>query len=298
MLYRNDYKLIMDINSAQSSWIAGPYEHFEHMTHQQIVNMAGGNTASRLSFPQPAVPSDEDRRQAAALPAEWDWRNVNGIDYVPAVRNQGNCGSCYAFSSLAMNEARLRVLSNNTIQLSFSPQDIVDCSVYSQGCDGGFPYLVGGKYAEDYGLVEESCYPYAGVGKGQCGTPTTCKRHYSTKYEYVGGYYGACNEERMRRELVKSGPIAVSFEVYDDFMNYHGGIYHHTGIRSKYNPFQLTNHAVLLVGYGADKTTGEKFWTIKNSWGTGWGEQGFFRIRRGVDECAVESIAVRSEPIF
>lgn len=199
---------------------------------------------------------------------------------------------------LAMNEARLRIASNNSIQLTFAPQDIVDCSKYSQDCAGGFPYLIGGKYAEDYGLVEESCNPYTGNVTGYCTTPPTCRRHYSTAYQYVGGYYGACNEQHMMLELVKNGPIAVSFEVYKDFFNYQGGIYHHTGLSGSFNPFELTNHAVLLVGYGAKKTTGEKFWTIKNSWGSGWGEQGFFRIRRGVDECAVESIAVKSNPIF
>lgn len=59
------------------------------------------------------------------------------------------------------------------------------------GCDGGFPYLIGGKYAEDYGLVLESENPYRGQDQGSCRTPSSAKRHYSTKYEYIGGYYGA-----------------------------------------------------------------------------------------------------------
>ena len=74
----------------------------------------------------------------------------------------GGCGSCYAFASMGMLETRLRVLSNNRLRLSLSPQDVVECSKYSQGCDGGFPYLIAGKYTEDFGAVPESCNPYKG----------------------------------------------------------------------------------------------------------------------------------------
>lgn len=86
-------------------------------------------------------------------------------------------------------------------------------------------------------------------------------------------------------------------QVYPDFMHYREGIYHHTGLAEPFNPFELTNHAVLLVGYGRCQKTGQKYWIVKNSWGTGWGEDGYFRIRRGSDECAIESIAVAANPI-
>jgi cathepsin C len=123
------------------------------------------------------------------LPMSYDWRNVNGVNFVSPIRNQGNCGSCYAFASMALNEARIRIETNNTQQPILSPQDIVECSEYSQGCDGGFPYLISGKYAEDFGLVEESCNPYTGKD-GVCHSNVTCKKHYSTSYHYVGGFYG------------------------------------------------------------------------------------------------------------
>ena len=102
----------------------------------------------------------------------------------------------------------------------------------------------------------------------------------------------------MRVELVRNGPMAVAFEVYSDFFHYKGGVYQHTGLQDKFNPFELTNHAVLLVGYGVDAETGLKYWSVRNSWGDTWGENGYFRIRRGVDECAIESVAVESFPIF
>lgn len=194
-----------------------------------------------------------------------------------------------------MMEARIRILTNNTQTPILSPQEVVSCSQYAQGCEGGFPYLIAGKYAQDFGLVEESCFPYTGTDS-PCKL-TDCIRYYSSEYHYVGGFYGGCNEALMKLELVHHGPMAVAFEVYDDFLHYRTGIYHHTGLKDPFNPFELTNHAVLLVGYGTDPASGLDYWIIKNSWGTSWGEDGYFRIRRGTDECAVESIAMAATPI-
>lgn len=145
-------------------------------------------------------------------------------------------------------------------------------------------------------MVEEDCFPYTAKDT-PCLFKRSCYHYYTSEYHYVGGFYGACNEALMKLELVLSGPMAVAFEVYNDFMFYKEGIYHHTGLKDEFNPFELTNHAVLLVGYGKDPESGEKFWIVKNSWGTSWGEDGYFRIRRGTDECAIESIAVAATPI-
>lgn len=196
---------------------------------------------------------------------------------------------------MGMLEARVRILTNNSQAPIFSPQQVVSCSEYSQGCDGGFPYLIG-KYVQDFGIVDESCFPYV-AKDSPCGVPQNCARVYTAEYYYVGGFYGGCSEVAMMLELVKNGPMGVALEVYPDFMNYKEGIYHHTGLADAINPFELTNHAVLLVGYGRCHKTGEKYWIVKNSWGSGWGEDGYFRIRRGSDECAIESIAVAANPI-
>ncbi|CAL1544786.1 unnamed protein product [Lymnaea stagnalis] len=296
----NSNALVWAINNAQTSWKATTYNQFEGFTIDDYINLAGGKGSRLHSRPKPAPITDEQRKLMSVFPESFDWRNVDNVNYVSPIRNQGNCGSCYAFGSLGMDEARVRIATNNTQQPVFSTQDIVECSPYSQGCSGGFPYLISGKYAEDYGLVLEGCNPYKGVD-GKCQTDPKCPRHYFTNYKYVGGYYGACNEFLMMEAIYNRGPIAVSFEVYNDFMSYSSGVYHHTGVKGlddRFNPFEITNHVVVVVGWGVDARSGEKYWIVKNSWGNAWGLEGFFWIRRGTDECSIESIAAESSPVY
>ncbi|XP_036393198.1 dipeptidyl peptidase 1 [Megalops cyprinoides] len=293
--YKHNHDFVRAINTVQKSWKATAYSEHEGFTIEELIRRAGGRDSRIPRRVKPAPVTAEAAKLAAGLPEHWDWRNVNGVNYVSPVRNQASCGSCYSFASMGMMEARIRIRTNNTQQPVFSPQQVVSCSQYSQGCDGGFPYLIG-KYIQDFGVVEESCFPYIGFDS-PCTLKPECLRYYTSEYHYVGGFYGACNEAAMMAELVRDGPMGVAFEVYPDFMHYKEGIYHHTGLTDEFNPFELTNHAVLLVGYGKCHMTGQKYWIVKNSWGTGWGEGGYFRIRRGSDECSIESIAVAAMPI-
>ena len=111
-----------------------------------------------------------------------------------------------------------------------SPQSVVSCSAYSQGCDGGFAYLVA-KYAEDWGVATDPCFPYeAGiVGDAQPACAKQCadasQAWRATNYRYVGGYFGNCSEVAMMRELVSSGPLAVGITVPASFEAYTGGVY-------------------------------------------------------------------------
>ncbi|XP_065577934.1 dipeptidyl peptidase 1-like [Artemia franciscana] len=294
-VYYGSSGFVKQINEMQKSWVAKDYSEFYGLTAEELLKIKGGRRSAVINRPKPAPVTKSLNLRASFLPDEFDWRNVSGVNYVSPVRNQEKCGSCYAFSSMGMLESRLRILTKNLLQPTLSTQDIVSCSQYSQGCEGGFPYLIAGKYAHDFGLVPEECNPYSGKDS-EC-NEKKCNRHYVSKFRYVGGYYGACNEEAMKIALVEEGPLSISFEVYPDFMHYSGGIYRHTQLIDKIYPFELTNHAVLLVGYGTEKSTGEKYWIVKNSWGTSWGEDGYFRIARGVDEVGIESIAVEATPI-
>jgi cathepsin C len=187
-----------------------------------------------------------------------------------------------------------------------SPQQVVDCSFYSQGCDGGFAYLTAGKFAKDYGMVEEACLPYQGNETTYCphARLKPCRRWFSNNHRYIGGFYGATTERAMRREIFLHGPVAVGLQVYPDLSKYKTGIYHYTGIPaedtrlSPDDPLEPVNHALVAVGYGVDARTGEKYWVIQNSWGPEWGDKGYFKIRRGADEVGVESLVMAADPVL
>ncbi|XP_047472768.1 dipeptidyl peptidase 1-like isoform X1 [Penaeus chinensis] len=294
--YRVDHRHIAQINAIQTSWTARAYPQFEQYTLKEMQLRSGGRGATPPPASPPPPSSPELLARLNLLPETFDWRDVEGVNYVGGVRDQAQCGSCYVFASTAMLESRLRVKTRNQRQDVFSTQDVVSCSAVSQGCDGGFKYLIAGRYAMEQGMVAEECNPYT-AQDDTCDTDLSCARTYVSEYSFLGGYYGGGSEDLMMEALVARGPMAVSYMVYDDFHNYEGGVYHHTGARSDFNPHEGTNHAVLLVGYGVDPATGEKYWTCRNSWGADWGEDGFFRIRRGSNECNIGSFAVEATPV-
>lgn len=242
--------------------------------------------------------------KVAHLPRNFDWRNKGGVNYDSPVRNQGNCGSCFAFATTSAAEARVRIKSNGRDTTLLSTQAVVSCSIYNQGCDGGYPYLVA-KHAEDFGLVPEDCMPYSGSDEkcelsshgSACRDPKNPPTYMASNYSYVGGYYGNCGEAAMMQEIYERGPIPVAFDAPSSLFYYTGGVYTgadppHEGVSQPHmRRWEKTNHAVVAVGWGETESN-EKFWIIKNTWGKQFGENGYFRIKRGVDECGIESMAV------
>jgi len=288
-----DFEFVAKINAVQKTWKAVVYPEFTKLTVGELQRKGGVLRHGIAPLPKKIKPAVEPN--FGDLPLNWDWRNVSGMNFVPAVRDQQSCGSCYAFGALGMLESRIRIKTKNQDLVVLSPQEIVSCSNYSQGCDGGFPYLVE-KFGEDFGIVPDSCFPYTAQDSScskRCFNFEPQKRYF-TNYNYVGGYYGAGSELGIMQEIYNFGPVAVEFEVFNDFFQYRSGIYSHSKISSKVNFWEETNHAVLAVGWGVEN--GVKFWIAKNSWGPAWGEKGYFRIKRGNDECAFESSATRAIP--
>jgi C1A family cysteine protease len=202
---------------------------------------------------------------------QWDWRNVNGVNWVGKVLDQGQCGSCVAFGSVATLETQYRINSGLTwLAPSFSPQQLFNCG--GGACDSGWYAQSAADTLVNKGIVDSACSPYvSGVtGKDVQCRSITCNNQVARTYKITGydrpsSYGGTASAVK---EALKRGPLVTNMTVYNDFMTYTSGIY-----KSVSNEV-AGGHVVSLVGFNDL----ERYWVIRNSWGPGWGEGGFARI--------------------
>lgn len=213
--FKIDQDLVDRINSIpshQNTWTAEVYENLwhENMSILQAKKFGGNFVADRKILKSQVSQHSEDYAQSPfqgaylvqehadkIVPDSWDWRDVNGENFVSPVRHQDMCGSCYIFASAAELEARIRITTHNQRQPILSTQQVVDCSPYSQGCAGGFPYLIAGKWAAEYGFIDESCYPYEGKDN-VCRDPELEQYMSSEDVQNTnqnGGFYSAKSNE-------------------------------------------------------------------------------------------------------
>jgi cathepsin C len=281
------------LNSIPKSWTAALHDNFENLSIKQLNRMAGIPRTNSFRFKARNVETSEDLSE---YPTNFNWK-----EKLKPAGSQGNCGSCYVYSTMRMLQARLNIHYDHDVTLSV--QHSLDCSFYNQGCNGGYPFLVM-KYGSEFEYIPEACKPYQ-ESTGEC-FKNTCNIAelpyiYKAKdYKYVGGSYGKCSEKSMLDELFSNGPIVVSFEPDYNFMMYKTGIYHTISDDTWVShavpkpEWEKVDHSVLLVGWGEEN--GDKFWLLQNTWGPNWGEDGFFRMRRGKDEFGIESICESATP--
>ncbi|XP_059438997.1 low-temperature-induced cysteine proteinase-like [Corylus avellana] len=223
--------------------------------------------------------SMQEKLQSCDAPSTLDWRN-KGI--VTPIKDQGSCGSCWAFSSTGAIEG-INALDTGDL-ISLSEQELVDCDSTNEGCEGGYMDYAFEWVISNGGIDTESDYPYTGVD----GTCNTTKE--GNKAVSIDGYEDVGESDSALLCATVQQPISVGIDGSTwDFQLYTSGIY--DGDCSG-DPDEI-DHAVLIVGYGSED--GEDYWIVKNSWGTEWGMEGYIYIRRNTNltygVCAINAMA-------
>lgn len=213
---------------------------------------------------------DHSISDASTVTAEdLDWRRA---DVLTPVKDQGDdCGSCWAFAAVGAVESIYKMLQDTDLDLS--AQYLMNCEKRCMACAGGFADLAL-DYIKNQGVPESSAAPYH--AKDEACEPVDEDRYFIDLFTVTTG------DEVFTKSLVLS-PTIVNIGVSDRLFDYKGGIY------DDECSVQL-NHSVLLVGEGYDEKTKKRYWILKNSWGTHWGENGYFRLERtmeGVDKCGI-----------
>lgn len=248
-------------------------EEFQYYVHGDL------NGCLRRKKPAPKYKKDRSPKyqkpKNQANPAAVDWTNVDGKSYVTPVKNQEQCGSCWAFSTTGSLESRYAILHDVTGDdiVTLSEQQLVDCSRSegNQGCNGGlmddaFKYV-----EKSGGLCSEKEYEYT-AKDGTC-KASSC----GTKYDAISGFTDVKKDSYEDLEsAVVAGPVSIAVDAAGStWQFYKGGV-----VDSKCGT--SLDHGVLVVGYGEEQ--GQKYWKVKNSWGTSWGEEGYILLCKECDK--------------
>jgi len=273
------------------SWNVGVTQFFD-LSPSEFAQWTGGRKypAAALATSCLAHGVTSPAIDSSAIPTSFDWR-THSPPVVNPIKNQGQCGSCWAFSTITVIESAYAIAGNPLTQ--FSEQEIVDCShgcsneppygdVCNQGCNGGWPWNAFFDVISWKGVELETKYPYTAE------TDTCTKTSHGPPYAALSNY--TCishtqglpaSEDDMAAYLVANGPISIAMDA-GLLETYTGGIINpQTGECSQ---VQL-DHAIAIVGYDFSGAT--PYWIVRNSWGEAWGEQGYFRIIKGVNACGL-----------
>lgn len=315
-------KLIDEVNSKTKLWKAGHNARFRGQPLSAVKRMLGvHNYSAKLVRAKASIHrAPPDFKAPASFDSQANWPRCAKV--IGDIRDQSNCGCCWAFGAAEAASDRLCISTSGQIQFPLSAQQTCFCAS-SDGCGGG-DLFTPWSYIQSNGLVTGGqfngtgpfgaglcssfslphCHhhgpqrndPYPPEGSTGCPSqtspacpsscdPTAAAPHNnfgSDAYTFSGSVTTFPDEASIQQAIMTDGPVEAAFTVYADFANYVSGVYQHV------SGDMLGGHAIRIVGWGVDSTTGTKYWKVANSWNPYWGEGGYFRIVRGTDECGIE----------
>ncbi|XP_044269569.1 cathepsin B-like [Tribolium madens] len=284
---------IDSINQKQSHWVAR--RNFPENTSNEFFYTLNGFLGLHPDpnyKPEKVIHNFNLEDIPKTFDARTKWPNCESLN---RIRDQGSCGSCWAFAAVESMSDRICIQSSGAQKFFFSAEDLLSCCTTCGSCAGGYMMAAFDFYINE-GLVSggdlnsnEGCRPYTADPHDNGKTPSctkSCRSGYPTSYS-SDKHYGSkdyiidAGISNIQYEIMTNGPIIVNFKVYQDFYNYGSGVYHHvSGDSTGY-------HVVKIVGWGTEQ--GLDYWLIANSWSKSWGENGFFKILRGQNECGIEN---------
>lgn len=270
--FSQNYDIINHHNNAPETKYKLGLNQYAHLTLSEFAALHLGYTKTKVNVPSNVTRKVCDNEGPLTVPDSIDWVAQGKVS---KVKNQGRCGSCWAFSATGAIESVLAITTGTVDELS--EQQLVDCSTPygNEGCNGGEMYKAF-NYVADHGIVLESDYPYTGVD-GQCNIPSTATKFLISGYRNV-----TANASDALKTAVAKNPVSVGVQAASsEFQLYKSGVLTGDGCGIE------LDHGVLAVGYGT--LNGTDFWKVKNSWGPAWGDQGYILIERreGPGTCGI-----------
>ncbi|XP_045528358.1 uncharacterized protein LOC123716588 [Pieris brassicae] len=280
-IFKNNVKRIHELNVNERGTARYAVTKFTDLSYEEFSNKylglkPGLRDQNQIPFRMAEIPD-------VKIPDKFDWRSFGAVT---EVKNQGSCGSCWAFSVTGNVEGQWKIKTGELVSLS--EQELVDCDKLDEGCNGGLPDNAYRAIEQLGGLEAENDYPYEGVDDKCLYNKTLSRVHIS------GAFNISSNETDMAKWLTQNGPISIGINA-NAMQFYVGGVSHPW--RMLCSPTNL-DHGVLIVGYGVKNYPlfhkRLPYWIVKNSWGTLWGEQGYYRVYRGDGTCGLNLMASSS----
>ncbi|XP_031268260.1 senescence-specific cysteine protease SAG12-like [Pistacia vera] len=260
-IFKNNLEYIENFNNDVDRGYKLAINKFAGLTNEEFRGLYTGYKRKTSKAVTTSKDTSFTHVNLTAVPASLDWRKKGAVNHV---KDQGRCGCCWAFSAVAAVEGITQIKTGKLISLS--EQELVDCDTKSgnQGCEGGLMDTAFEFIKSNGGLTTEADYPYEEID-GNCKT-----KKVATRAAKITGYKDAAESEALL-QAVENQPVCVVIEGSGrDFQFYKSGMF-------KGKCGTNLDHGVTAIGYGTE-SDGTKYWLVKNSWGTKWGEDGFMRI--------------------